>query len=281
MTNAASTALAALGGIKGAIAKVQQTAPRGAGGEPFMKMDNHGTWMYGQENVEVEDGSKWAFSPIDITHGWVCWKAKPQGSKEASEKLGEIVVPLNGDLPAEATLPDYGMNGNLKNEWNYFVAFHMKCISGEDEGEQALYNPSSKGGVDALLGRDRRSGLLGAIGEQLDKDPAHPVPVCTLGKSSYVHPTHKNKVFTPVLEIVDWLSLEGVTGGAPAAEPEKKPEPAQTTRRQTKPAPVQEQVEDEDEQEELTVAHDPAAIAAAAAAASGGGEGVRRRRRAA
>lgn len=272
MTNAASTALAALGGIKGAIAKVQQTAPRGAGGEPFMKMDNHGTWMYGQENVEVEDGSKWAFSPLDITHGWVCWKAKPQGSKEASEKLGEIVVPLNGDLPAEATLPDYGMNGNLKNEWNYFVAFHMKCISGEDEGEQALYNPSSKGGVDALLGRDRRSGLLGAIGEQLDKDPAHPVPVCTLSKSSYVHPTHKNKVFTPVLEIVQWIGLDGVAGDAPAAE--TKTETAQTTRRAAATAAPAQQEPVNDEDEDETVEQPQQAAPAT-------GEGVRRRRRAA
>lgn len=274
VANAASTALAALGGIKGAIAKVQQTAPRGAGGEPFMKMDNHGTWMYGQENVEVEEGSRWAFSPLDVTHGWVCWKAKPQGSKEASEKLGEIVVPLNGDLPAEATLPDYGMNGNLKNEWNYFVAFHMKCVSGEDEGEQTLYNPSSKGGVDALLGRDRRSGLLGAIAEQIDKDPAHPVPVCTLSKSSYVHPTHKNKVFTPVLEIVQWIGLDGVA--APAAEPVKQPEPEPAARRGRAPAPVQQvandQAEDEDE-EEVVVKEIEIPVS--------GGEGVRRRRRAA
>lgn len=271
MTNAASTALAALGGVKGAIAKVQQTAPRGAGGDPFMKMDNHGTWMYGQENVEVEEGSKWAFSPIDITHGWVCWKAKPQGSKEASEKLGEIVVPLNGDLPPQASLPDYGSNGNLKNEWQYFVAFHMKCVSGEDEGEQALYNPSSKGGVDALLGRDRRSGLLGAIGEQLDKDPAHPVPVCTLSKSSYVHPTHKNKVFTPVLEIVQWIGLDGVAGDPPAAE--TKTETAPTTRRAAAAAPAQQEPANDEDEDETVEQPQQAAPAT--------GEGVRRRRRAA
>lgn len=273
---AAAGALAALGNLGAAIAKVQQTAPRGAGGDPFMKMDNHGDWMYGQDNTEVQEGSKWAFSPFDITHGWVCWKAQPQDSREKGEKLGEIVVPLNGDLPSQASLPDYGSNGSLKNEWKYFVAFHVKCVSGEDEGEQALYNPSSLGGVDALLGRDRRSGLLGEIAKQIDKDPSRPVPVCLLENSYYVHPTRKNKVFTPVLRIVDWMSIDGVVAEeAPAETP--KTETAPTARRQAAAAPVQ-QVEDEDDDSDAQAG---AAAAVQDTQAAVSGEGVRRRRRAA
>lgn len=264
--SAAANALAVAQSLRQGLQNVQSHAPA-AGGDPILKFDK-GSWLYGQDNVEVEPGSQWAINPLSFKHGFNCWKWRPQGSKEKAELLGEILVSAMQVPPLKNSLPDYGE----KNEWNELIVFDLKCLTGEDKDTQIVYKPTSKGGIGAT------KELLGAILKRIDEAPETPVPVVELEGSSYQHDQY-GKVFTPVLKIVRWIGMDGVEAdiGMPIAEQQQTlPDTSaaetapQTRRRQA--APVQEQqVVDEDEDE--TITEQPQQTAPA--------EGVRRRRRAA
>lgn len=256
---AAAGALAALGNLKQGLQNVQQRIPD-AGGLPFLKMERDGAWVYGQDNTEVQDGSLWAVNPLTFRHGFICWKKRPEGSKEKPELLGEVMVPMHQTPPMKETLPIYD-----QGEWTDCISVQMACITGEDKGQQVSYKTNSKGGLGAL------KELLGAIIARPDGDPAV-VPVLELVSDSYQNKTYGGKTYFPVLEPSRWATLDAVD--VPAAAPAETPktETAPTTRRQAAAASVQEQqVVDEDEDE--TVEEQPQQTAPA--------EGVRRRRRAA
>lgn len=227
-TSAAAGALASLGNLKAGLSKVQNSIPA-AGGEPIMRMGRDGKWIYGAENIEVEKGSEWAVNPLSLQHGFICWKKIPDGSKEKPEKLGEVLVSMFEDKPLKSSLPDYG------HPWAEQTCVTLRCVSGEDEGEQTEYKPSSVGGGNAM------KDLIGSIMKQLDTDGEHPVPIVVLESSHYQHNTY-GKTYTPVLKIVDWVGMDGVQGDdqaedkpETAAEPAKVEAPA-TGRRRAAPA---------------------------------------------
>jgi hypothetical protein len=251
---AAAGALAALGNLKQGLQNVQ-SGIRVPGGEPILRMGRDGIWIYGADNVEVEDGSLWAINPMSLTHGFICWKVIPEGSKEKPELLGEETRSMFQPLPVKESLPDYG------HPWAEVLSVQLKCVSGEGEGEQTLYKTSSTGGLRAM------KELIGSIMEAIDKHPETPVPVVQLKSDSYPHKQY-GKTYFPVIAIEKWVSMEGVADEASAETP--KTETAPTTRRQAAAAPVQEVV---DEDEDETVEEQPQQTAPA--------EGVRRRRRAA
>lgn len=253
---ASANALAALGNLKQGLQNVQ-SGIRVAGGEPILRMGRDGIWIYGADNVEVEDGSTWAVNPMSLTHGYICWKVIPEGSKEKPELLGEETRSMFQPLPNKDSLPDYG------HPWADILSVQLKCVSGEDEGEQTLYKTSSTGGLRAM------KELIGSIMEAIDKHPDTPVPVVQLKSDSYPHKQY-GKTYFPVIAISKWVSMDGIADEAETAAPpaeEKQPEVRQS-RRAAAAAPVQETVEDEDE----TVQEQPAQ------AANDTGERRRRRR---
>jgi hypothetical protein len=253
--SASANAIAALGNLKQGLQNVQ-SGIRVAGGEPILRMGRDGIWIYGADNVEVEPGSTWAINPMSLTHGFICWKVIPEGSKEKPELLGEETRSMFQPLPVKESLPDYG------HPWAEVLSVQLKCVSGEDEGEQTLYKTSSTGGLRAM------KELIGSIMEAIDKHPETPVPVVQLKSDSYPHKQY-GKTYFPVIAIEKWVSMEGVAEEAPAETP--KTETAPTTRRQAAAAPVQEQQTVDDDEDE-TVTEQPQTAPA---------EGVRRRRRAA
>jgi hypothetical protein len=76
---------------------------------------------------------------------------------------------------------------------------------------EARYTTTSVGG--------RRSvqTLAVAIAAQVEKDQSKPVPVVKLKKDHYTHKSY-GKIFTPVFEIVEWVSMEGKTEDVDAPE---------------------------------------------------------------
>jgi hypothetical protein len=63
--------------------------------------------------------------------------------------------------------------------------------------------------------------LAVALADQVDKDQSKPVPVVRLKKEHYQHKSY-GRIFTPVFEVVDWVSLDG--------EPEVKAAPSRRRR---------------------------------------------------
>jgi hypothetical protein len=258
----ASTAIAALGNLRQGLATVKDSIPA-AGGEPILRMGRDGSWVFGADNAEMEDGSEWAANPFSLQHGYICWKKRPEGSKEPAEKLGDILLPMTQQKPLRTSLPDYG-----ESKWQDQISITFRCLSGEDEGTQVVYKPSSIGGASEM------KDFIDAIMKQIDTDPQHPVPVVVFGSDTYNHTTW-GKTYTPVLEIVEWVSMEDATPAdepeqAPTPEPVKEAAPAtaqRTSRRAAAPETAQEEQRTE-----------PAKEADAPAAESGE---RRRRRRAA
>jgi hypothetical protein len=59
-----------------------------------------------------------------------------------------------------------------------------------------------------------------AIAAQVEKDPERPVPIVTLGKDHYQHKSY-GRIYTPVFEIVEWVSMDGEEPVAEAAAGEQ------------------------------------------------------------
>jgi hypothetical protein len=102
----------------------------------------------------------------------------------------------------------------------------LKCVSGEDKDMEARFSTTSVGGKRAV------QVLALAIATQVEKDQSKPVPVVRLKKEHYTHKSY-GRIYTPVFEVVDWVSLDGPDAGvveAPAAE-EPAPEAGRRRRR--------------------------------------------------
>lgn len=205
-----SAGLPAVQNLAASLRKLEQAAPSVM---VILKMDKTGHWVFGAEQEEVENGSRWAVNPLSFVHGYIAW-----GKGEA---LGEMMAPITDPLP-EVGVPPSGADRG----WEMQLGFSLKCISGEDAGMEARYSTTSVGGKRAV----QQLGL--AIATQVERAPDRPVPVITLGKDSYQHKSY-GRVFTPVFEVQEWVSMNGEEPASEDVQKSDAPEaaPARRVRR--------------------------------------------------
>jgi len=173
------------------------------GGTVIIKMDRTGHWVFGADQTEVEEGSKWAVNPYSFLHGYVAWGA--------GVVLAENLVPMTEPLPEVAAAPAGAEKG-----WELQVGFSLKCVSGEDAGMEARFTATSKGGKEAV------QELALAVADQASKDSSRIVPVVTLGKDHYQHRMY-GRIYTPVFKLVEFVSMEGPAAEeAPSEEPKRR-----------------------------------------------------------
>lgn len=173
----------------------------GPAGVAILKMDKTGHWVFGADQTEVEDDSTWAVNPFSFVHGVIAWGE--------GEVLGEKMVPVSQPLPELDAAPPGSKRG-----WEAQVGMSLKCLTGEDKGMEARFSTTSVGGKRAV------QTLAVAIAAQVDKDQSKPVPVIRLKKDHYTHKSY-GRIYTPVFEIVEWVSMDGEgvqEADAPAAE---------------------------------------------------------------
>ena len=183
----------------------------GSVGTAILKMDRTGHWLYGADQTEVEDGSLWAINPFSFVHGYIAWGD--------GEVLGESVVAVSEPLPEPPPAPPQSKKG-----WEKQVGLALKCISGEDAGLEVRYTTTSVGGKRSV------QALAVAIAEQVEKDQNKPVAVVRLGKEHYQHKSY-GRIFTPVFEVVDWVTMDGEAAAPAEVEAEAAPAPAGRRRR--------------------------------------------------
>jgi hypothetical protein len=152
-------------------------------------MDKTGHWVFGADQTEAEDDAKWAVNPFSFVHGFIAWGE--------GEVLGEKMVSVSEPLP-ELDSPPPG----AKRGWETQVGMSLKCIGGEDEGMEARYTVTSVGGKRAV------QALAVAIANQVDADQSKPVPVVLLKKEHYQHKSY-GRIYTPIFEVVEWVSMDG------------------------------------------------------------------------
>lgn len=175
------------------------------GGVAIIKMDKGGHWVIGAEQNEIEQDSTWAVNPFSFVHGFIAWGD--------GEVLGEKMVSVAQPLPETGEAPH-----GAKKGWEPQVGMSLQCVSGEDKGTDARYTVTSVGGKRAV------QTLAVALAEQVDKDQTKPVAIVKLKKDHYAHKSY-GKIYTPVFEIVEWVSMES------AAEDTAEEAPAAGRRR--------------------------------------------------
>ena len=185
----------------------------GPAGVVILKMDKTGHWVYGADQTEIEDDSTWAINPFSFIHGFIAWGD--------GEVLGEKMVSVSQPLPEVDAAPPQSKRG-----WETQVGLSLKCLNGEDKDMEARYTTTSMGG------RDAWADLGMKIAEQVDKDQAKPVPVVRLKKDHYTHKSY-GKIFTPVFEIVEWVSMNGEAEAPAEAEEAAPAEDAPRRRRRS------------------------------------------------
>jgi hypothetical protein len=121
--------------------------------------------------------------------------------------LAEKMVPVSQPLPELDAAPP-----GAKRGWETQIGMSLKCLNGEDEGMEARFATTSVGGKRSV------QTLALAIAAQVEKDQSKPVPVVRLKKDHYTHKSY-GKIFTPIFEIVEWVSMEGKVEQAPAEAP--------------------------------------------------------------
>jgi hypothetical protein len=169
-------------------------------GVAIIKMDKGGHWVFGADQTEIEEGSTWAVNPLSFVHGFIAWGD--------GEVLGEKMVGIANPLPELDEAPP-----GAKKGWESQVGMSIKCVSGDDKGLEARYTVTSVGGKRAV------QTLAVALADQVDKDQTKPVAIVRLKKDHYQHKSY-GKIYTPVFEIVEWMSMDGEAPEAPEAAEE-------------------------------------------------------------
>ena len=184
----------------------------GNAGVVILKMDKTGTWVFGADQTEVQEGSKWAVNPFSFVHGWIAWGD--------GEVLAEKMAPVSQPMPdISETPPPPG----AKKGWEVQLGMSLKCLNGEDAGMECRYTATSVGGKKGV----QTIGM--AIAAQVEKDQTKPVPVVTLETDHYIHKSY-GKIFTPEFTVAEWIGMEGKVEAAaappPAVEAPKRGRPA-------------------------------------------------------
>ena len=185
----------------------------GAAGVVILKMDKTGHWVYGADQTEVEDEATWAINPFSFVHGFIAWGD--------GEVLGEKMASVSQPLPELDVSPP-----GAKKGWETQVGMSLKCLSGEDKGMEARFTTTSVGGKRAV------QTLAVALAEQVDKDQTKPVAVIKLKKDHYAHKSY-GKIYTPVFQVIEWVSMDAdeVPADAEAVAAVEAPAPAGRRRR--------------------------------------------------
>jgi hypothetical protein len=174
----------------------------------IIKMDRTGHWVFGADQTEAEEDSRWAVNPFSFVHGFIAW-----GDGEVlAEKLVSVTEPLPELEPAPP---------GAKKGWEPQTGLSLKCISGDDAGMEARFTTTSVGGRKAV------QALAVAVATQVDKDKEKPVAIIKLGKDHYTHKSY-GRIYTPVFEVLEWVSMNG---DEPAADEEAAPAPTGRRRR--------------------------------------------------
>jgi hypothetical protein len=164
----------------------------------IIKMDRTGHWVFGADQTEAESDATWAVNPFSFVHGYIAWGD--------GEVLAEKLVSVTEPLPELEAAPP-----GAKKGWEPQTGLSLKCVTGEDAGMEARFTTTSVGGRKAV------QALAVAIAAQVEKDQSKPVPVVKLGKDHYTHKSY-GRIYTPVFEVVEWVSMDGEAEAEPAAE---------------------------------------------------------------
>ena len=185
---------------------IQKAAPPvGDGDFLFLKLAKSGDWIYGADETEVDPKSEFVIDPSTYISGFIAW--------DEGELMGEEMAMAGSPPVTRSDLKDVG------GKWAPQEGFALKGVEGKDSGAQLLYKASSRGGRQAI------AELLGKIIARGTDGETELCPIVMLKVDSYRHKKY-GKIYTPVLDVIDWMDLPTAGDDDDEPEPVKEPEPA-------------------------------------------------------
>jgi len=176
----------------------------GGGGVDYLQLKASTGWTFGQDNIETEEGAKWAINPASMAKGFINWSPD-------SKVLGDVLQPVTSGLVRRADLPAIT---EPSDGWQEQCGFMLSCVSGEDEGTQVMYIASTMGASKEF------ARIYNEIIAKAKAGSADIVPIVLLDRGSYAHSIKKyGQVTFPIFDIVGWQGLED-TAVSEEAEPE-------------------------------------------------------------
>ena len=189
----------------------------------FIKMGKDGVWTMGTDEIEIEEGSRWAINPASFATGFSAFN-------DNGDRTGEEMRAMSEEPIKSIDLPP------VDGKWGPQIVFQAKCLNGEDEGKQGLIYQRSRGGLEAA------TKLLEEVLTKAANGAHDVVAIIELDTAWYKH-TKYGKIFKPVFNVVEWVNgdageEEAKQIAAPAEkdeEPEKE-EPKRRSRRSRRAA---------------------------------------------
>lgn len=193
-----------------------QEAASGSG--DFLKFSK-GEWLKGQNDEEIDLGTRLAANMAELSIGWIRWA----DGKPAERRMGLLAHGFKPESRDQLGYTDQteweeGDDGKAKDPWNFT---NELPLANPETGEQMTWSASSKGGIGAM------GNLCKAYGKEYrERDGL--VPIVELGRDHYKHSVY-GKTYVPVVTIVDWVENGSVpdapsndddeTGDPPAEKP--------------------------------------------------------------
>ena len=184
------------GGSKNIFQQYGEAMSRSAIIGKILKLSKHGTYVAGQDQEEIANGTQMVVDLTKLRTGYIKWV----DSKPVERKLGvigEYTPPLRSELGDNDREmwedPD-------KDPWQ----FVNEAIMYDPEAEELYtYSATSKGGLNAL------GDLMTKYGDHIalnyDNEPAV-FPVIALNVGSYMHSNRQfGKIFVPKFDLVDYV----------------------------------------------------------------------------
>lgn len=169
-------------------------------------------WEYGQDKEDVA-GQKLLINSASFTHGWVLWHQR---------RCTTAMVSIMKDLPEELEAKTYTLpNGKDKTDYpSEGRGFQGKWL---DSDEVVSFESGSMGGKNAV------QKVIDQVKMKAMSGSDFIFPVVELDSYDYVN-NNGDQVFSPSLNIVQWLDAEGNEEGGALPDPEEK-KPATRRRR--------------------------------------------------
>lgn len=218
-----------MGRFKTVVKAAAQAARSAASGAVLLRLLRDGIWVYGPDDVEVQEGSLWAINPFSLAMGYAAW------GEEKTALAGTLV----GERMALITEPQVDPNSLPDHQhapWRAQVQFDAVCLNGDDVGVTVRYKTTSTGGRRAF------AGLVQEVSNQADNGDQI-VPVVSLGTDSYQHKQY-GRTYVPVFDIAEWKSpidtslgdANGEKGDADERDAPTKEPPKEEPTRSRRPA---------------------------------------------
>lgn len=156
-----------------------------------------GDWLRGQDQEDVEVGTRLVANVAELMVGWVKW----EGGAPSDQRMGRVAEGFSP--PSRSSLGDteeseweLDEDGNARDPWQRSNYLLLK----DEDGEGLLtFAASSKGSLNAV------GELAGAYGKRIRQRP-NELPIIELGVGKY---KHKNSAYGwikfPTLKVVGWV----------------------------------------------------------------------------